>query len=79
MEENLGNERRYATVFGEREIAIGEHIVARERGDKGTVNGDQLIVRAHLPGQSLECVRVLDGIAVVWNAVRQPASTMRTA
>jgi len=64
--ERLGEERFYATDFGERAFAIGEALVGRERAHGG-VNGDRYTLAAHRDDGRLELVRTRDRERVVWD------------
>jgi len=64
--ESLGEERVYATDFGERAFAIGEVLVGRERAHGG-VNGDLYTLSAHRDDGRLELVRMRDGAHVAWD------------
>jgi len=64
--ESLGEERVYATDFGERAFAIGEVLVGRERAHGG-VNGDLYTLAAHRDDGRLELVRGRDGARVAWD------------
>jgi len=64
--ETLGEERVYATDFGERAFAIGEVLVGRERAHGG-VNGDLYTLAAHRDDGRLELVRTRDGVRVAWD------------
>lgn len=61
-----GEERVYATDFGERTFAIGELLVGRERAHGG-VNGDRYTLAAHRDDGRLELVRQRDGERVLWD------------
>jgi len=73
MKEELGEERVYATDFGERAFAIGEVLGGRERAHGG-VNGDLYTLTAHRDGR-LELVRTRDSERVVWIYTSIEAST----
>ncbi len=62
--EALGEERLYATDFGERAFAIGDVLVGRERAHGG-VNGDLYTLSAHRDDGWLELVRTRDDAHVV--------------
>jgi len=62
----LGDERVYATDFGERAFAIGEALVGRERAHGG-VNGDLYTLSVHRDDGRLELVRMRDDERVVWD------------
>jgi len=64
--ETLGEERVYATDFGERAFAIGDVLVGRER-THGGVNGDLYTLAAHRDDGRLELVRTRDSERVVWD------------
>lgn len=64
--DRLGEERTYATDFGERAFAIGDVLVGRERAHDG-VNGERYTIRAHRDGARLELRRERDGAAVLWD------------
>jgi hypothetical protein len=66
LSERLGEERVYATDFGERVFAIGELLVGRERAHRG-VNGDRYTLAAHRDDGRLELVRQRDGEHVLWD------------
>jgi hypothetical protein len=66
VRERLGDERSYATDFGERAFAIGDSLVGRERAHGG-VNGERYTLEAHRDDGRLELRRERDGVAVVWN------------
>jgi hypothetical protein len=66
LRERLGEERVYATDFGERVFAIGELLVGRERAHGG-VNGDRYTLAAHRDDGRLELVRQRDGERVLWD------------
>jgi hypothetical protein len=66
VRERLGDERSYATDFGERAFAIGDTLVGRERAHGG-VNGERYTLVAHRDDGRLEMRRERDGVAVVWD------------
>jgi hypothetical protein len=66
VRERLGEERTYATDFGERAFAIGDVLVGRERAHGG-VNGERYTVLAHRDDGRLELRRERDGVAVLWD------------
>ncbi len=66
VRERLGDERSYATDFGERAFAIGDTLVGRERAHGG-VNGERYTLVAHRDDGRLELRRDRDGVAVVWD------------
>ncbi len=66
MRERLGDERSYATDFGERAFAVGDTVVGRERAHGG-VNGERYTLMAHRDDGRLELRRERDGVVVVWD------------
>lgn len=62
----IGEERVYATDFGERTFGIGDVLVGRERAHGG-VNGDLYTLAAHRDDGRLELVRLRDEKRVVWD------------
>jgi len=66
IKERLGEERVYATDFGERSFAIGEALVGRERAHGG-VNGDLYTLAAHRDDGRFALVRTRDGARVEWD------------
>jgi hypothetical protein len=66
LRERLGEERVYATDFGDRVFGIGELLVGRERAHGG-VNGDRYTLVAHRDDGRLELVRQRDGEHVLWD------------
>jgi hypothetical protein len=66
LRERLGEERLYATDFGERVFGVGELLVGRERAHGG-VNGDRYTLVAHRDDGRLELVRQSDGEHVLWD------------
>jgi len=61
-----GDERVYATNFGERTFAIGDVLVGRERVHGG-VNGDLYTLATHRDDGLLELVRTRDDVRVAWD------------
>ncbi len=66
VRERLGNERTYATDFGERAFAIGDTLAGRERAHGG-VNGERYSLVAHRDDGRLELRRERDGVTDVWD------------
>jgi hypothetical protein len=66
VREWIGEERVYATDFGERTFGIGDVLVGRERAHGG-VNGDLYRVAGHRDDGRLELVRLRDEKRVVWD------------
>jgi hypothetical protein len=66
VRERIGEERVYATDFGERTFGIGDLLVGRERAHGG-VNGDLYTLAAHRDDGRLELVRLRDEKRVVWD------------
>jgi hypothetical protein len=66
VRERLGEERTYATDFGERAFAIGDTLVGRERAHSG-VNGERFTFVAHRDDGRLELRRERDGAVVLWD------------
>ncbi len=66
VRERLGDERSYATDFGERAFAIGDTLIGRERAHGG-VNGERYTLVAHRDDGRLELRRERDGVPVVWD------------
>jgi ATP-dependent exoDNAse (exonuclease V) alpha subunit len=66
VRERIGEERAYATDFGERSFGIGEVLVGRERAHGG-VNGDLYTLAGHRDDGRLELVRRRDEKRVVWD------------
>lgn len=68
LSDRLGEARAYSTAYGERQIAVGELLVARvaDRGTQ-TVNGDALRVLGHREDGRLDLQRVRDGAPVTWD------------
>jgi ATP-dependent exoDNAse (exonuclease V) alpha subunit len=64
--ERIGEERVYATDFGERTFGIGDVLVGRERAHGG-VNGDLYTLAGHRDDGRLELVRRRDEKRVVWD------------
>ena len=59
VRERIGEERIYATDFGERSFGIGDVLVGRERAHGG-VNGDLYTLAGHRDDGRLELVRLRD-------------------
>ena len=72
VRERIGEQRVYATDFGERTFGIGDVLVGRERAHGG-VNGDLYTLAAHRDDGRLELVRRRDGKHVVWDLHEHPA------
>jgi ATP-dependent exoDNAse (exonuclease V) alpha subunit len=66
VSERIGEERVYATDFGERSFGIGDVLVGRERAHGG-VNGDLYTLAGHRDDGRLELVRLRDEKRVVWD------------
>jgi ATP-dependent exoDNAse (exonuclease V) alpha subunit len=66
VRERIGEERVYATNFGERTFGIGDVLVGRERAHGG-VNGDLYTLAGHRDDGRLELVRLRDERRVVWD------------
>jgi ATP-dependent exoDNAse (exonuclease V) alpha subunit len=66
VRERIGEERVYATDFGERSFGIGDVLVGRERAHGG-VNGDLYTLAGHRDDGRLELVRLRDEKRVVWD------------
>jgi hypothetical protein len=66
LRKRLGEERVYATDFGEQTFCIGEVLVGRERAHGG-VNGDLYTLAAHRDDGRLELVPRRDGATVLWD------------
>jgi hypothetical protein len=66
VRERIGEERVYATDFGERAFGIGDVLVGRERAHGG-VNGDLYTLAGHRDDGRLELVRLRDERRVVWD------------
>jgi len=62
----IGEERVYATDFGERTFGVGDVLVGRERAHGG-VNGDIYTLATHRDDGRLELVRQRDGEHVLWD------------
>ena len=66
VRERIGEERIYATDFGERSFGIGDVLVGRERAHGG-VNGDLYTLAGHRDDGRLELVRLRDEKRAVWD------------
>jgi ATP-dependent exoDNAse (exonuclease V) alpha subunit len=66
VRDRIGEERVYATDFGERTFGIGDVLVGRERA-LGGVNGDLYTLVGHRDDGRLELVRLRDEQRVVWD------------
>jgi hypothetical protein len=66
MRTRMGEERVYATDFGERSFGVGDVLVGRERAHGG-VNGDLYTLTGHRYDGRLELVRQRDKQRVVWD------------
>ncbi len=66
VRDRIGEERVYATDFGERSFGLGDVLVGRERAHGG-VNGDLYTLAGHRDDGRLELVRRRDGERVVWD------------
>lgn len=64
--ERIGEERAYATDFGERVIGVGDVLVGRERAHDG-VNGDLYTLVGHREDGRLELARQRDDQEVLWD------------
>jgi ATP-dependent exoDNAse (exonuclease V) alpha subunit len=64
--ERIGEERVYATDFGERTFGVGDLLVGRERAHGG-VNGDLYTLAAHRDDGRIELVRLRDEKRVTWD------------
>ncbi len=62
----IGEERVYATDFGERTFGVGDVLVGRERAHGG-VNGDMYTLAAHREDGRLGLMRRRDGEHVLWD------------